>query len=200
MVRPPLGGALCRGRVQAAGWRWAGGTPAPQRCRVQRACAGGRLEVGRWSARPSAVPCAEGVCRWQAGGGQVVHLPLGGAMCRGRVQAAGWRWAGSPPDPRWCRVQRACAAPCFCSVPIRSGCWFFVSVICPEFVLVAHAQLFLVSHNFFAFCCSRRGVSRSKHCSTSPASQVGLRGPFSMHICILQASQAHFRSGMDNLI
>ena len=37
-----------------------------------------------------------------------------------------------------------------------------LSIICPN---CACTQLFLVPYNFFVFCCSRRHLSRCKHCS-----------------------------------
>ena len=42
--------------------------------------------------------------------------------------------------------------------------FYLLSRICPNCVSM---QLFLVPYNFFAFCCSRKGVSRCKHCSTA---------------------------------
>ena len=58
--------------------------------------------------------------------------------------------------------------PYFCSGLFKSDSWVFqsVCVFCSEFVPTVHAQLFLVPHGFFVFCCWRRGVSRCKHCST----------------------------------
>ena len=59
--------------------------------------------------------------------------------------------------------------PGFSSRFFRSGSWVFWSFcifwsrICPNCVCT---QLFLVACNFFVFCCSRRGLSRCKHCST----------------------------------
>ena len=40
----------------------------------------------------------------------------------------------------------------------------FGSRICPN---CAYTQLFLVPYSFFVFCCSRKGVSRCKYCSTA---------------------------------
>ena len=81
------------------------------------------------------------------------------------------------PSLRWCCVQGACSRPCFCSQhpvfalgssKVAVGFFgLFVSFgsrICPT---GACTQLFLVPYSFFVFCCSRRGVSRCKHCSTS---------------------------------
>ena len=39
----------------------------------------------------------------------------------------------------------------------------FLSIICPKYTCT---QLFLVPYSFFVFCCSRRCLSRCKHCST----------------------------------
>ena len=74
-------------------------------------------------------------------------------------------------------VQGVCAAPCFCSWHrvfrsrlFRSGSWVFwsfcilLSIICPNCTCT---QLFLVPYSFFVFCCSRRGVSSCKYCSTA---------------------------------
>ena len=69
-------------------------------------------------------------------------------------------------------VQEACTVPCFCSRFFKSGNWVFWSlhVFCPELAPTAHVptQLFLVAYRFFVFCCSRRGVFRSKLCSMAP--------------------------------
>ena len=72
-------------------------------------------------------------------------------------------------------------SPCFCSWLFRSDSWvclfFFClfdlwSRICPNCTWV---KLFLVPYSLFVFCCSRRGVSRRKHCGTAaedPKSQL----------------------------
>ena len=39
-------------------------------------------------------------------------------------------------------------------------------------ITAEYAMTFLVSYSFFAFCCSRRDVSRCKHCSTAKGAQV----------------------------
>ena len=82
---------------------------------------------------------------------------------------SGWPFPppGDLPDPglRWCCVQGACTAPCFCSQPpafaLGASEWllgFLVSLcllsrICPNCACV---QLLFVSCSFFAFCCLRR--------------------------------------------
>ena len=62
--------------------------------------------------------------------------------------------------------------PSLCSRLLKSGQWWllllfglFVSLgsrICPNCACI---QLFLVPCSFFVFCCLRRGMSRSKHCT-----------------------------------
>ena len=68
----------------------------------------------------------------------------------------------------------------FCSWLLRNGSWIFFpflsfwSRICPN---GARTQLFFVPYSFCVFCCSRRAVSRCKHCGTAakcPRSQACL--------------------------
>ena len=83
-----------------------------------------------------------------------------------RAQAGGWL--------RWCCVQGASAAPCFCSGRSSSDSGLqkrqfeaslhLLSKICPH---CAYRQLFLIPYSFLVFRCLRRGVFRYKHCSTS---------------------------------
>ena len=53
---------------------------------------------------------------------------------------------------------------------------YVLSRICPN---CACRQLFFVPYSFFVFCCSRRGVSRCKHCSTAA------KGPRSQPVSLL---------------
>ena len=75
----------------------------------------------------------------------------------------------------------AYSVPCFCSWLFRSGsrgffCFVLFWCFCifhPEFAPTVYPRCsFLVSYSFFAFCCSRRDVSRCKHCSTAKGAQV----------------------------
>ena len=85
--------------------------------------------------------------------------------CVQRV-ADGWlRWCA---PLRWRCRQEAGTEFCFCSRLFNSGSWVFWSlcIFCPETApKYAPTQLILVPDSFFAYCCSRRGVSRCKHCS-----------------------------------
>ena len=53
----------------------------------------------------------------------------------------------------------------------------FGSRICPNCTCT---QLFLVPYSFFVFCCSRRGVSKCKNCSTAA------KGPRYQAVSLLQ--------------
>ena len=66
-------------------------------------------------------------------------------------------------------MQGACAVPCFCSGLFRCDSWVFglsVSFGSRIYTTYACTQLFVVPYSFFAFCCSKTGVSRSKYCRT----------------------------------
>ena len=45
------------------------------------------------------------------------------------------------------------------------GLWPFGYLIVPSYTNWEWVQLFLVLWNFFVFCCSRRSLSRNRHCS-----------------------------------
>ena len=70
---------------------------------------------------------------------------VGGGVCRGLVQYR------------------------FCSGLFRCGSWVFglsVSFGSRIYTTYTCTQLFVVPYSFFAFCCSKRRVSRSKYCRT----------------------------------
>ena len=82
--------------------------------------------------------------------------PLGGAVCRVHAQYP----ALLPTPQKW-----------------QLGFWSFciLFIICPN---GACTQLFLVPYRFFVFCCSRRRLSRWKHCSKGsqvPACLLSIR-------------------------
>ena len=75
----------------------------------------------------------------------------------------------SLPCPTWSHVDSSRALRCPRSPTSASSWvlffWYFcilLSIICPNCICM---QLFLVSYSFFVFCCSRRHLSRCKHCS-----------------------------------
>ena len=89
---------------------------------------------------------------------------------------------GCPPL-RWCRVQGACAVPCFCSGLFRGHSWVFGLFV--SFVQnLPQLRMRAVIFSFFVLCCWRRGVSRGKPCSTAskgPRSQQRVPGPSASH-------------------
>ena len=96
-------------------------------------------------------------------------------VCPG-VGPDGWlRWSAHPFGGVVCKGHAQC--PAFAPGSSRAAVGLFGlfvsfgSRICPS---CACTQLFLVPYSFFVFCCSRRGVSRCKHCSKG--SQVPAKG------------------------
>ena len=89
--------------------------------------------------------------------------PSGGGVCRGHAQFP----AFAPGSSK--------VAVGFYGLLVSFGFRICLNCSC--------MQLFLVAYSFFVFCCSRRGVSRCKHCNTtakSPRSQpvsIGTEGP-----------------------
>ena len=98
-------------------------------------------------------------------------------VCPG-VSPEGWlRWFAHSFGGDECRghAQYSSFTPnvlLFCSQLFRNGSWVFgLFISCGPRYICPHCsctQLFLVPHNFFVFCCSRRHVSRYKHSSKRP--------------------------------
>ena len=105
------------------------------------------------------------------------------------------------PPLRWWCVQGMCSTqlllptPRFCSRFFKSGsCVFVVSVsFVQNLSQLPCTQFFLVPRGFFVFCCSRRCVSRCKHCSTAangPRSQ--LVSPAALSLAEKQSTAGHW--------
>ena len=74
-----------------------------------------------------------------------------------------------------CSTLLLLSTPCLCFRLPKSGIWVFWSLC---ILVVQNLQLFLVPYSFLVFSCSRKGVSRCKHCSIAavgPRSQACLR-------------------------
>ena len=102
---------------------------------------------------------------WKGGLGGLPHFC--GALCRGHAQ-----YSAFAPDP-------PAFAPGSSEVAVGLLGLFCVllSIIFPSCTCM---QLFLVPYSFFVFCCSKRDLSRCKHCSTAangPRSQTYLIPP-----------------------
>ena len=82
-----------------------------------------------------------------------------------RFGLEGWLgWSAHPLAFAVCRDHTA--VPCFCSGHLRSSSWVFgLFISCSKFVPTAHVHsYFLLPYSFFIFCCSRKHLSRCKHC------------------------------------
>ena len=108
---------------------------------------------------------------WSRGGGQACSLyGVRVGVCPG-VRPEGWlRWFAHPLGGVLCRGHAQDPAFAPGSSKEAVGCIFFwvilylLSRICPN---SACTQLFSVPYSFFVFCCSKRGLSKWKHCSTA---------------------------------
>ena len=89
----------------------------------------------------------------------------------GQVQGSGWRGGfDALPTP-----SVALCTGCMCNIPVllpafqkwQLGFWSFcvLSIIHPN---CTYTLLFLLPYSFFVFCCSRRHLSRCKHCKKGP--------------------------------
>ena len=74
-----------------------------------------------------------------------------------------------------CSTVLLLSTPCLCFRLPKSGIWVFWSLC---ILVVQNLYLFLVPYSFSVFSCSRKGVSRYKHCSIAamgPRFQACLR-------------------------
>ena len=97
------------------------------------------------------------MCPWVRSEGQLRWFahPFGGVVCRGHEQYPAFAPSSSDMAVGWLlgRFVFGCFFWYFC---------FLLSLVYPN---CAHIQLFLAPYSFFVFCCRRRRLSRSKHCS-----------------------------------
>ena len=111
----------------------------------------------------------------------------------GWIRGSGWRSGlGGLPSPPWCSVQEIMhrTLPFAPGTSERTvGFWPFCifSIICPNW---PRTHLFLICYSIFVFCCSRRCLSRCKHCSKGSQVPACLRftNSYLLRICFVAAS------------